>query len=426
MRHLLRATRLLVLALALLLLLHQAMPVRAQDASQDIGGMARKFDEFEAVGSCDHGARLDNFAIALQSDQTVTGYIICYGPEGQGAGTGERRRQISEDYLLNTRGIDLSRFKSIYGGRYKEISGSATEFWIVPAEAEPPEPQNYGNAAATFKGLLAEYNTSDALYGGYEDAGLGPAFGNSPLAGLADILRQQPEKIVYIVAFNSSEAAPGAWRRSAREVAGAIEREHAIAADRIKIIYGGYRQLKERYGTARIQLWVAPADAPPVPPVKEPEPRPDKAVQIVSVNEEALSHNDNSQLAFEGFAEILKNDEQMRACIIIRLEVETAETAETEGEEQVEDAASEAEAKDETPKLDLIQLVEKWKSDLEEKYGINRNRLTVIVATAGEYQPASLETWVVPPGAQLPDPNLVEEDPAILEGETSREEPPTQ
>lgn len=389
--------------------------------------VARKFDEFEEVGGCDHGARLDNFAIALANEPTVTGYIIAYGPEGKGVGTGELRLRVSEDYLVNSRGVDPERFKSIYGGRYKEISGSATELWIVPAGAEPPEPQKYGNAAATFNGRVAEYDTSDALYGGGE--GTGPAFGHNPLAGMADILRQQPEKLAYIVSFNSPKAAPGAWRRGAREVALALESSHGIKAERIKIIYGGYKELDgEGNASARIQLWVAPAGEPPVAEVKEPEPRPEKAVQILSVDEYALNYEDNSRLAFEGFAEILKNDPQMRACIIIRLEnrpeltVEVAEIEE-QGAYRIEatEAAAEAEALtvEETPKLDLIQLVEKWKSDLEEKYGISRDRVMVIMGESQQWS-GSIETWVVPPGAALPDPTIVEDDETLAEEEASQ------
>ncbi|HKS26208.1 MAG TPA: hypothetical protein VJS44_00240 [Pyrinomonadaceae bacterium] len=431
MRHLLRATHLPVQTLVLMLFVCAGLTVvQAQDDSEKGGLVARKFDEFERVGGCDHGARLDNFAIQLMEEPTATGYLIVYGPEGKGAGTGESRLRITEDYLVNTRGVDPARFKAVYGGRYKEMNGSATEMWIVPEGAEPPEPQTYTNKAATFTGLLTEYNTDESLHAVYEDAGTGPAFGDSPLAGLSDALRQQPDKVCYVVAFNSSDAAPGSWRRAAREVSGRLESGQGIAADRIKIIYGGYRQLEKRSGSARVQLWVGPANVPPVPPVQEPEPRPDKAVQIVSVNDYVLAYEDNSRLAFEAFAEILKADEQMKACVIIRLEVETEDEEQVEEAEQAEEVVETAEeaasaqaeeAQVETPKLDLIQLVEKWKSDLEQKYGISRDRLIVLTGNAQEYQSSSLETWVVPPGAALPDPSVVEEEePLAQEEETAQ------
>lgn len=430
MRHLLKVTYLLAATLMLSLWPHGVRLAVAQENEVRYDDRtARKFDEFGDVGSCDHGARLDNFAIALENEPTATGYIITYGPAGEGAGTGELRLQITGDYLVNTRGVDPFRFKSIYGGRYREISGSATELWIAPLGADPPKPQNYGNAAATFSGRLAEFNTNDELYAEYEDAGLGPGFGTTPMAGLADILKQQPDKLVYVVAYNSSKAAPGAWRRASRETASTIERKLGIKGDRIKVIYGGYRQLKDKYASARVELWVADADAePPVAEVKESEPRPEKAVQITSIDEQTAAYGDNSKLAFEGFAEILKNDREMKACIIIRLEAETKETEEVEAAEIGDETAEGtmvigealAAAVEATPKQDLIQLIEKWKSDLEEKYGISRDRLLVIMGTAREYQPTTLETWVVPPGVALPDPNVVEEDETLSEEEMSK------
>lgn len=428
MRHTVRATYLLAVTLALMLWPQATRFAGAQESDfQYSYVVARKFDEFGAVGGCDHGARLDNFAITLQDNPTLTGYIIIYGPEGQGAGTAHRRQLITEDYLVNSRGIDPSRFKSIYGGRFKEISASATELWLVPEGAEQPVPQEYGNRGATFTGRFIELDISEALYGAEE--GTGPAFGDHPYAGFADILRQQPDKRGYIVAYNSHDGAPGAWRRAAKEVATSLESGHGLGADRIKIIYGGYRQLGKRAASARVELWVAAAGAPPpVAEAREPEPRPEKAVQITSVDKYALGYGDNPQLAFERFAEILKNDEQMRVCIIIRLEAETEETEGVEvGEETAEPAVEIEEAVtptepvvEETPELDLVQLVEKWKSDLEEKYGISRDRLMVITGTAQEYSAASLETWAVPPGALLPDPNIVEEDEALSDEEITQ------
>src|SRR5687767_9801376 len=49
------------------------------------------FDEFGRVGHCDLGARLDNFAIQLQHEPSMTGYIVAYGPEGEGVGSGRSR-----------------------------------------------------------------------------------------------------------------------------------------------------------------------------------------------------------------------------------------------------------------------------------------------------------------------------------------------
>jgi hypothetical protein len=413
---------LLVSVIGLLLLVSGGSSVRAQESAEETVGMARLFDEFGPVGGCDQGARLDNFAIELMTNKSVTGHIICYGPEGEGSGTGEYRRRITEDYLVNTRGIDPARFKAVYGGRYKSMGESFTALWIVPDGAEPPQPESYPNEGKSFSGLFAEFNSSSAVQGLYEDAGTGPGVGNLTYAGFTDVLRQQPGAVAYVVAINSSSAPPGAWRRTAKEIAGTLESGYGIRAERIKIIYGGYQKLEDEFAGARIQLWVAPANAPPpVAEVKEPEPMPDKAVQIDALNEYALDSEDNLRQIFEQFADILKMDERMRVCIIIRTALETEGTEAEEETEKAPDTEDAEAASPETdaPKIDMFAIVETWKSELEKKYGISRNRLVIMTASArDQYLPGALETWAVPPGAQLPDPNAVEEEQPVPEGES--------
>src|ERR1044071_4887828 len=101
-----------------------------QEVTQSSIGVARKFDEFTRVGGCDHSARLDNFAIQLQQEPAMVGYIVAYGPDGDGSGTGNFRLRMSKDYLVNSRGIDPERIKKIYGGPYTNLEESASELWI--------------------------------------------------------------------------------------------------------------------------------------------------------------------------------------------------------------------------------------------------------------------------------------------------------
>jgi hypothetical protein len=70
------------------------------------------------------------------------------------------------------------------------------------------------------------------------------------------------------------------------------------------------------------------------------------------------------------------------------------------------------------PPVDLTQLVEKWKAELKKKYGVGGHRLIVMAVASNEvWAGGGLETWVVPPGALLPDPS------ANVESEVEEENP---
>jgi PKD domain-containing protein len=96
-----------------------------------------RFDEFPDISRNDEKARLDNFAIALQSDPTATGYVIVY------PGRTSKRAEVQDhfgrvvDYLVNSRQIDKSRIRTIEGPRKDQLSKS---LWITPQGATPPNP----------------------------------------------------------------------------------------------------------------------------------------------------------------------------------------------------------------------------------------------------------------------------------------------
>lgn len=94
-------------------------------------------------------------------------------------------------------------------------------------------------------------------------------------------------------------------------------------------------------------------------------------------------------------ADVLKADEQLTGCLILRLA--PAEVRDTDPAVPVDPG--------EPPGVDLVKLSEKWKAELK-KNGIGEERLIVMVVPPREEQySAELETWVVPPGALLPDPS---------------------
>jgi hypothetical protein len=380
--------------------------------------VARKFDEFGQLGGCDYGARADNFAIQLLNDQKAEGYVICYGPGGEGSGSCQSRADALKDYLVNMRGLDPERIKSIYGGRYKELNTGFMEIWIVPPDAAPPTPTVYEKEEKTFTGKYAEFYVVDSMTTGYEEGVGGPSQGNLTLAGLADVLRRQPDSRVYIVASNTREAVPGAWRRAAKEYSDNLINGYHIEGERLTTIRAGYFVKREdTYSDARVQLWILPKDAPPpVAELKEAEAQPEKAVLLDSVGSHWVEPHEEARIVFDRFVEVLRDNKHLNACLLIRLPSATQESEAPDEKQGVgaetENGQAEAEPVKqiiEEPKVDLAALVEKWKADLLRDYGIGGDRLFVIVATADDWHNEGLETWIIPAGASLPDPYAREE-----------------
>lgn len=111
---------------------------------------ARLFDKFGDICCEDEKARLDNFAIQLQNEPEVQGYIIFYGGRRHNypychssrqrlprRGEAAARAERLKSYLVATRGLDSKRFMVVNGG-YRE--SWEAELWIVPKGANPPTP----------------------------------------------------------------------------------------------------------------------------------------------------------------------------------------------------------------------------------------------------------------------------------------------
>jgi hypothetical protein len=396
----------------------------AQEATQNSTGVARKFDEFTRVGGCDHSARLDNFAIQLQQEPEMVGYLIAYGPDGDGSGTGNFRLRMSKDYLVNSRGIDPERIKTIYGGPYKELEESASELWIAPPGAEAPEPVKYENKAGQFTGKFSEGPAWDGLLLNFEGEETGPPVGNVSAASFAHMLRLQPKTYAYIVVYEGDESAPGAWGRISTRTAENLQKDYGIQSDRIKIIFGGYDR------EAKLQLWILPVDAPP--PVEEvkTERKLKKNIQLGTYSQFELKYDDGALSVFNEFAEVLRRDDDLRVCVIVRPEIISAPepsmdeaTEAISAEEVVSDELPKQVVPDEPPDIDLLQLIEKWKKDLVKEYRISENRMVVLIAPArDEFEGGRIETWVVPPDAPLPDLYPPQEEET---GETQEENPPS-
>ena len=97
----------------------------------------RKFDEYYDIARNDEKARLDNFAIQLQSEPGSQGYVIVYPSRRAGANDAQARAQRISDYLVNSRGLDTHRVVTTIG---PQREGWLVELWVVPEGTPPPTP----------------------------------------------------------------------------------------------------------------------------------------------------------------------------------------------------------------------------------------------------------------------------------------------
>jgi hypothetical protein len=362
-------------------------------AAQETEPLARLFDSYGRMIADDAGAHADNFAIQLREEPDMDGYIICYGPEGEGSGTANFILESQMNYFFQVRGVDLARLTAVNAGRYKELSQVQTEYWLIPHGDKPPEPKRYNSTLKEFTGKLIEFKSWDGFPDG--DVG-GPEFGNVTIAALADLLRQQHNFVAYIVAFNGNASPTGTWRRIARRDVVNLE-GYGIKADRIKIIFGGVTKKAEDVTDERealVQIWVLPSDAPPPAKEAKPERTPKKAFQIGTYNDYLLKDKEQERLIFAGFADVVHVDKNLNLYIITRPRIEPTEKI----------------SPDEPDDIDTQKLGEKWKSELVEKFGIDENRIFVIKAAADEFREGEIDVWVTPPGIPLPNTYSSDED----------------
>lgn len=378
------ALRWICLSMFISLLLFQGDPARSQ-----IKLAPRLYDSYGRINTEDVMARLDFFAIELQKHPHAVGHIVAHGPEGETGGTGRHILAISKEYLVNTRGLEASQIETIYAGRYKNPDEVFTQLWIVPAGANPPNIKRYSKE---LKHLTGKFASGGGWDGSVEEFGYP---GDVTLAALADRLRNQKESVAFLIAYSHPDAAPGAWRRVAKEKVARLT-QSGINSERIKILFGGSRKIVEDDHAQHVTLdyWILPSDARPPAREGRREKTPKTAVQIGSYEKWGLSDPERERLAFEGFADLLKADERLRVCLIVYAELPNDDPSPP--------------LPGEPPDIDRNKLVQKWKKDLQEKFGIDENRIIILKAGAREIDATMVDVWVVPIGAPLPDPHPAE------------------
>jgi len=94
------------------------------------------FDTYNDLKFNDEKARLDNFAIQLQQQPGMTGYYAIWGScEGEG----QKRADRAVDYLVNIRGVDASRIRTVVDPNCRETL--TVELHLCP-QGQTPTPQN--------------------------------------------------------------------------------------------------------------------------------------------------------------------------------------------------------------------------------------------------------------------------------------------
>jgi hypothetical protein len=374
----------------------------------------RKFDEFGALSHCDLTARLDNFAIQLANTPNSTGYIVSYGPEGEGPGTGRSTLPRLKDYLVNARGLADNRVNTVYGGRYEVLTEPKIQLWIVPAGATLPGPHKFETNINTFKGMFYEEKIEEFIdvYYEDEDEGMGPGIGLAADASFADMLQQQKKAVPYVVVYNGEAAVPGSARRLAARQIEALK-TYKVDVSRIRTIFGGVRK------KTAVQLWITgPSDPPPVADAGAEAP-PLRNAQITSQADSTMGDPRNERAAFNRMLEVLRDQPTVKAVVIV-----TFAAPQSEPEPEVESSPpiivppappEPAEAispplEEDHPPADLPKLVEKWREELTKTHKINLDRFIVLFTTSQDLSGNYLDLWINPPGQPLPDPNADEEE----------------
>ena len=83
---------------------------------------AQWFDSYRKLSWEDEKAHLDNFAIALQNDPDLIGYIQVYAGRRSCVGEAKNRAFRAKKYLVQMRAIEASRIKLLDGGYREELT----------------------------------------------------------------------------------------------------------------------------------------------------------------------------------------------------------------------------------------------------------------------------------------------------------------
>jgi hypothetical protein len=212
--------------------------------AQTENSAARLFDEFGDIMASDLIARLDNFAVQIQQDLNVKGFLVVYRTRRDLPGLSNRYAHRMKSYLVNARGLPAERIVTVDGG---EASCLTQELWIVPPGAAPkPRADAYGTG---YKTSVVKF---DEHYFGDDETGY---WGNSSedlLEAFGLELQKHPKSIAYLVAYRGAKG-PGQRNPQValRRERNFLVKEFRIKGSRIRTISRGFREWPT------MELWIA-------------------------------------------------------------------------------------------------------------------------------------------------------------------------
>src|SRR4030095_14313235 len=169
--------------------------------AQQFAPLARRFDEFGDVQYSDLIARLDNFAVSLQSQPETLGFIVVYRTRRDLAGLSHSLAFVSQDYIVMTRGLQKERLITVDGG----VAGCLTqELWIVPRGKTPtPRSDAYGTtfqySDSAWKFFEYQYDTQEE----WTRLGYGRLNNSNPdhLEAYANEVKKNPRYLACLIAY---------------------------------------------------------------------------------------------------------------------------------------------------------------------------------------------------------------------------------
>ena len=238
-------------------------------AVQTAEGGARKVDEFGDILVTDWLARLDNFAVELQSNPVAKGYVVAYIAPNKPPGWPLRRASWARGYLVRGRGIDESRVE-VFNGGYGDPA-PRYELWVVqPGANLPVKPFDYGAELSREKRAYLfdsyAYFVLDPEDTGIESGYIGYLDEKGRHAFYVEALRLDPAARGYVVAYRSRRGRRGSDRALAAHVKLSILKHHALAADRVVAVGGGVRERQV------VEYWIVPPGATLPRPTPVPTP----------------------------------------------------------------------------------------------------------------------------------------------------------
>lgn len=212
-----------------------------------------KFDEFGNVRAEDAMARLDHFALRLNSNPALQGLIIGHNKSDYGGGWLLREAYGYVDYLVSKRGIEASRIKFVEGEFRRDIG---FELWLLPTgavspviarvpEPEPTSPQRFDVISLGDEGrcvgelILHLYSLKDGLR----------FFGEA--------LRQQSRAKAWIVIRPRVREPIATSRHTIETSRNLLVKTYGINSDRVLSAIG------PRHSTicTGVNLWIAPSSS---------------------------------------------------------------------------------------------------------------------------------------------------------------------